>query len=488
MLIQPIGFSPQQGRTGRSTTVRTTTAAPYLAMRRSMTIRTTSTAPSPATRHSTTVRTTTAPYLETRLSTTVRITTAPSPATRLSMTIHTTTTAPSPATRISTTVRITTALSMETRRFLCQPHLRRLMVTTTGFTAASLSLTKKASTVPQFLESYNAMRIYLKDNKLYQNKVLYRTIDNNSANYNSLASWNGLNGNLTTVGTNGRSSYYGTYDQSGLVSEITNNAGVSSNSCIIRGGEWRFSILSSSIRGSRSTLSASNRLGFRISSLSNPMNIPNFAFIGDINNNNDITGYGSVSYNYMITKYPITNCEYIEFLNSVAKIDTNYLYDLRMTSDSIGGINRGGNSGNYSYFAKSNMFNKPVVYITWFSAARYCNWLHNGKPVGDQNINTTENGTYNMSYSSSFDVIPINNNANYWISTENEWYKAAYYKGGTNSGYWTYATQSDIDPIPVTANELGDGILNGNSANVTDYICQYNNISNNMIEVFARWS
>jgi hypothetical protein len=332
------------------------------------------------------------------------------------------------------------------------------------------------------------MRIYLKDNKLYQNKVLYRTIDNNSANYNSLASWNGLNGNLTTVGTNGRSSYYGTYDQSGLVSEITNNAGVSSNSCIIRGGEWRFSILSSSIRGSRSTLSASNRLGFRISSLSNPMNIPNFAFIGDINNNNDITGYGSVSYNYMITKYPITNCEYIEFLNSVAKIDTNYLYDLRMTSDSIGGINRGGNSGNYSYFAKSNMFNKPVVYITWFSAARYCNWLHNGKPVGDQNINTTENGTYNMSYSSSFDVIPINNNANYWISTENEWYKAAYYKGGTNSGYWTYATQSDIDPIPVTANELGDGILNGNSANVTDYICQYNNISNNMIEVFARWS
>ena len=37
--------------------------------------------------------------------------------------------------------------------------------------------------------------------------------------------------------------------------------------------------------------------------------------------------------------------------------------------------------------------------------------------------------------------------ATYWIPTENEWYKAAYYKsGGTNAGYWTYTTKSNTAP------------------------------------------
>ena len=43
---------------------------------------------------------------------------------------------------------------------------------------------------------------------------------------------------------------------------------------------------------------------------------------------------------------------------------------------------------------------------------------------------------------------------------ENEWYKAAYYKGGsTNAGYWTYATQSDSAP----------GTTIGSSANQANY-------------------
>ena len=35
-----------------------------------------------------------------------------------------------------------------------------------------------------------------------------------------------------------------------------------------------------------------------------------------------------------------------------------------------------------------------------------------------------------------------------WVlPTVNEWYKAAYYSGGgTNSAYWTYATQSNTTP------------------------------------------
>ena len=38
--------------------------------------------------------------------------------------------------------------------------------------------------------------------------------------------------------------------------------------------------------------------------------------------------------------------------------------------------------------------------------------------------------------------------ATYAIPSEDEWYKSAYYKsGGTNAGYWTYATKGDVVPI-----------------------------------------
>jgi hypothetical protein len=43
--------------------------------------------------------------------------------------------------------------------------------------------------------------------------------------------------------------------------------------------------------------------------------------------------------------------------------------------------------------------------------------------------------------------ITRNAGAKYSIPSENEWYKAAYYKGrGTNAGYWRYATQSNVIP------------------------------------------
>jgi len=46
---------------------------------------------------------------------------------------------------------------------------------------------------------------------------------------------------------------------------------------------------------------------------------------------------------------------------------------------------------------------------------------------------------------------------------ENEWYKAAYYKGGsTNAGYWTYATQSDTAP----GTTIGGGANQANYNNV----------------------
>jgi formylglycine-generating enzyme required for sulfatase activity len=56
--------------------------------------------------------------------------------------------------------------------------------------------------------------------------------------------------------------------------------------------------------------------------------------------------------------------------------------------------------------------------------------------------------------------------ATWFLSSEDEWYKAAYYKGGgTDAGYWDYATQSDTAP---TAELPAGADLTNGSANFYD--------------------
>jgi len=125
---------------------------------------------------------------------------------------------------------------------------------------------------------------------------------------------------------------------------------------------------------------------------------------------------------------------------------------------------------------KTNMSNKPVVYVSWFDCARYCNWLHNGKltyNTTDSTATAPQNtGAYNVGTAITGNAVAKQADANYHIPTENEWYKAAYYKGGgANAGYWLYATQSDATPTPVTASSTGDGLISGVPANVSSYVC-----------------
>jgi len=66
------------------------------------------------------------------------------------------------------------------------------------------------------------------------------------------------------------------------------------------------------------------------------------------------------------------------------------------------------------------------------------------------------------------DAPAVNNGAEFCIPTEDQWYKAAYYKGGgTHAGYWNYGTKSDKAPSAVTAGGTGIGSAGsiGNSAN-----------------------
>ena len=118
-------------------------------------------------------------------------------------------------------------------------------------------------------------------------------------------------------------------------------------------------------------------------------------------------------------------------------------------------ITQSGSSGNYSYSLTggySQGANCPIFDVTWGDAARFCNWLQNGQPTfptgtPGEVTNSTETGAYTLNGAvTNAALMGINRNggATYFIPSENEWYKAAYYKGGNaNAGYWAYPTQSD---------------------------------------------
>jgi formylglycine-generating enzyme required for sulfatase activity len=192
--------------------------------------------------------------------------------------------------------------------------------------------------------------------------------------------------------------------------------------------------------------------------------------VGDIGNPNDpATGglYGGVGYSYGIGKYEVTLTQYTEFLNAVADTDTYGLYNTNMgTNANILGITRSGSSGSYSY-AVSGDGARPVTYVSWFDAARFTNWLHNGQPLGLQVAGTTEQGAYTLNGAVSGTGFAKNGLAQYWIPSESEWYKAAYYQplaaGGDSDGYWLYPTGSNA--IPNSRNGSGSDANSGNFYN-----------------------
>ncbi len=193
--------------------------------------------------------------------------------------------------------------------------------------------------------------------------------------------------------------------------------------------------------------------------------------VGDPGNTADTTGdpnpAGAVATSFQIMKYELTNQQYTDFLNSVAATDTYSLYNTNMGSNARGGISRSGSSGSYSYSAKTNMGDKPVNYVSWFDAARVSNWLMNGATSSS----STEIGAYTLVSGQTSGTAPaVNSGAKFYVPTEDQWYKAAYYQGGgTSAGYWDYATQSNIPPATVTAGLTGIGSA-GSTGNFANYL------------------
>jgi formylglycine-generating enzyme required for sulfatase activity len=173
---------------------------------------------------------------------------------------------------------------------------------------------------------------------------------------------------------------------------------------------------------------------------------------------------GAVDYQFNIGKYEVTAGQYTAFLNAVAVTDTYGLYNTSMwTSDDGCKIGRTDTGSGYSYSVAADWANRPVNYVSFWDACRFANWLHNGQPTGAQGAGTTETGAYTLNGYNDFDGRTIQRNDDWtWaVTSEDEWYKAAYHKNDGDTGnYFDYPTASDSVP----SNDLTtpDG---GNNAN-----------------------
>lgn len=170
-------------------------------------------------------------------------------------------------------------------------------------------------------------------------------------------------------------------------------------------------------------------------------------------------GFGSVGYLYRIGRYEVTAAQYCDFLNHKAKSDPYGLYNTSMdTANKPSGCNikRTGSPGNYNYSVDIEWGNRPVNFISFWDACRFVNWLHNGQGDGD-----TETGAYTLNGTNDeFGNVSRNPEARWFVPNENEWYKAAYYKGGSlDAGYWDFPTQSNDVP----GRDVSD--VSGNNAN-----------------------
>ena len=105
-------------------------------------------------------------------------------------------------------------------------------------------------------------------------------------------------------------------------------------------------------------------------------------------------------------------------------------------------------------------------WVSYWDSCRFANWLQNGQPTGAQGAGTTETGTYTLDGYNGNDGRTIGRNAGatWAVTSDDEWYKAAYYKGGsTSAGYWDYPTSSNTGP----GRDMADA--SGNNANYYIY-------------------
>jgi len=147
-----------------------------------------------------------------------------------------------------------------------------------------------------------------------------------------------------------------------------------------------------------------------------------FVTMGDPGNAAD-RGYGAVGYTYQISKTEVTVAEMAA--SGAGDGDENYWNDGPRT------VGTGA----------------PASYVSLYEAMKYCNYLTSGN-INSGYYSSSDGGATYQANALSHDVYAAANGITYFVPTEDEWYKAAYYNLGTDT-YSVYADgTSDTDNPP----------------------------------------
>ncbi|MFG0305096.1 MAG: SUMF1/EgtB/PvdO family nonheme iron enzyme [Phycisphaerales bacterium JB040] len=155
---------------------------------------------------------------------------------------------------------------------------------------------------------------------------------------------------------------------------------------------------------------------------------------------------GAVSYEYRMATTEVTVGQWHEFVQAYAPIYDDRVQQGFLGFEFTGPQIYGTGSG---AFIREGYSENRAARVSWEYAARYCNWLHNGK------VNEAwafENGAYDTSsFTQNSDgtwnhQAARNPDAKFWMPTIDEWVKAAHWdpeKNDGEGGYWAYPTSSD---------------------------------------------
>jgi hypothetical protein len=157
---------------------------------------------------------------------------------------------------------------------------------------------------------------------------------------------------------------------------------------------------------------------------------------------------GRVDYTYRMSTTEVTNAQYLEFLNAYAPHYDGSFIDSRLT-------------GAYIFYSPSadkfiigtDMENRAAA-VTWRMAARYTNWLHNGKgnEASDFETGVYETSTFGRDPDTNqlTDQAERNPGSTFWLPNISEWTKGMYWdpdKDGGAGGYWLYHHGSDSPAV-----------------------------------------
>lgn len=184
-----------------------------------------------------------------------------------------------------------------------------------------------------------------------------------------------------------------------------------------------------------------------------------WAEIGSLNNKgydrddpfDQIVGRGSVPYGYRISKMETTTAQWVEYVNTFSTQSNDLsFFSVPMHWGGEADPTYSGPGVRWRPRAGwANAENVALGGVSWREAARYCNWLHNGKQATLESLETGAYDTSTWGYGPGRTFTDEERHlpgAKFWIPTVDEYLKAAFYDPVLDH-WWLHPNATD-DPTP----------------------------------------